>query len=95
MLNKVGNGISRVINNLLHTPRGQILLSIILGLGLSTIFRKVCKSNECFRFIGPEQNNLRDKIFKFHSNNDKNNDCYILKEELVKCDDNKKKLEFA
>lgn len=95
MFDKIGSGITRVLHNLLHTPRGQIVLSIILGLGLATIFRRVCKGNDCFSFIGPEQNNLRDKIFKFNSDNDNNDDCYILKEELVKCDNNKKKLEFA
>tara|TARA_B100000787_G_scaffold103451_1_gene76597 strand:+ start:12587 stop:12874 length:288 start_codon:yes stop_codon:yes gene_type:complete len=95
MFNKIGSGISRVFNSLLHTTRGQIILSIILGLGLATLFRRVCKGNDCFRFIGPEQNNLRDKIFKFNSDNENNDDCYILKEELVKCDNNKKTLEFA
>jgi len=95
MFDKIGSGITRVLHNLLHTPRGQVVLSIILGLGLATIFRRVCKGNDCFTFIGPEQNNLRGKIFKFNSDNDNKDDCYILKEELVKCDDNKKNLDFA
>jgi len=51
MFDKIGSGVSRVLHNLLHTPRGQIVLSIILGLGLATIFRRVCKGNDCFRFI--------------------------------------------
>ena len=84
--------LQRVIRNILYTERGQIILSIILGLGLATLFRKICNSRDCYNFIGPEQNKLRDQIFSYDSNNSK---CYKLHETSVKCGTHKKTLDFA
>ena len=38
---------------LLTTPTGQILISIMLGLGLATLFRKLCTDKNCIVFNGP------------------------------------------
>ena len=35
------------MNKLLNTEVGQRIVSIILGLGLASIFRKVCSNNNC------------------------------------------------
>ena len=43
MINK---GVNRVINNIMYTERGKIILSIILGLGLATLFRNFCKGKK-------------------------------------------------
>ncbi len=84
--------ISNVINNILHTSLGRLILSVILGLGLATFFRQICHNKDCFRFIGPEHNSLRDKIFSFDEENSK---CYLFKEKLVKCGEKAKTIEFA
>lgn len=84
--------VQRVIRNILYTERGQIILSIILGLGLATLFRKMCKNKDCYRFIGPEQNKLRDQIFSYDTDNNK---CYKLHETNVKCGSHKKTVDFA
>jgi hypothetical protein len=89
----VGKRFSKVIENLLYSERGRIILSIIFGLGLATLFRKICNSNDCYRFIGPEQNEIRDKIFSFDTS--ENAKCYILREENVKCGSKEKSVEFA
>ena len=88
----ISNRIKHVLNNLLNTDRGRIILSILLGLGLASLFISYCEGKNCYRFIGPEQNKLRDKIFSFDSNNSK---CYSLKEENVKCGSREKTIEFA
>jgi len=84
--------INNVVKNLLHTDSGRNLLSIILGLGLATIFRKFCDSKNCYSFIGPEQNAIRDKIFSFDSGNNK---CYTMKEQHIKCGSKQKSVDFA
>ena len=59
----IGKKLNKIINNLIYTERGQILLSIIFGLGLASLFRLSCKGKDCYDFIGPKQNEIRDKIF--------------------------------
>ena len=38
---------------LLNTPFGIIIISMLLGFGLATLFRKVCKDKNCIVFNGP------------------------------------------
>tara|TARA_B110001452_G_C15184364_1_gene411353 strand:+ start:32 stop:289 length:258 start_codon:yes stop_codon:yes gene_type:complete len=84
--------INNVIKNILYTDAGRIILSILLGLGMATLFRKICESKNCFKFIGPEQNSIRDKIYSFDSNNTK---CYKMKEKNIRCGTKPKTVEFA
>lgn len=69
---------------LLETPMGISFISIILGLGLATLFRKVCTDKNCIVFNGPVITDVHDKIYKF---NDK---CYKYSIEPSICDKNKK-----
>jgi hypothetical protein len=84
--------INNVVKNILHTSMGKIILSILLGLGLSTIFRQVCNSKDCYKFIGPKHNDLRDKIFATDSEKTK---CYSLVEENVPCGLKSKTLDYS
>ena len=52
------------IKNFINSEKGIILLSIIWGLGLSAIFRKVCKGRNCIVIKGVNPKNIKDKIFK-------------------------------
>ena len=49
---------------LLNEPLGRILISILLGLGLATLFRKVCKDKNCIVFNGPVISEFDGKIYK-------------------------------
>ena len=71
---------------LLNTPTGRIFISIILGLGLATFFRKVCKDKKCMVFHGPIIRDFEDKIYKY---GDK---CYSYKTKSDKCDTVNKKV---
>ena len=84
--------ISNVIKNILYTDAGRILLSIILGLGLSTLFRKFCDNKNCYNFLGPEQEKIKNKIFSFDSGNNK---CYTMREKNIRCGSKPKSLDFA
>lgn len=77
------------IRRILYSSFGQKLISILLGLGLATLFRKVCNDRNCLIFKGPELNKMNDKIYKF---DDK---CYKYVPTVKKCDHNKKIINFA
>jgi hypothetical protein len=48
---------------LLNTPLGVIFISILLGLGIATLFRKVCSDRNCIVFHGPVITEFEDKIY--------------------------------
>jgi hypothetical protein len=84
--------INNVVKNLLHTNIGKIILSVLLGLGLATLFRQICNSKDCYKFIGPKHNELRDKIFASDSEKTK---CYSLVEENITCGSKSKTLDYS
>ena len=76
------------IKRLLNTPMGKVLLSIILGLGIATIFREVCHGKNCITFNGPVISEIDGKIYKFGE------DCYKYQTKSAKCDAMKKTVEI-
>jgi hypothetical protein len=50
---------------LLNSKTGQMLISIILGLGLATLFRKVCTDGTCLQFNGPVISEVDGKTYQF------------------------------
>ncbi len=78
-----------IINKILKNHFGAIIISIILGLGLASLFRKVCKDKMCMNFKGPVLNEIKDSIYK-HAN-----ECYIFTENSIKCGKNKERVNFA
>jgi hypothetical protein len=69
---------------LLNTPLGRILLSVILGLGLASLFRKVCTEKNCIHFKGAA---IKDIDGKVYMHDDK---CYKYIATSVKCDSKNK-----
>ena len=68
---------------LLHTDIGKNIISLILGLGLATLFNKACKDKDCITFSGPVISEVDGKIFK------QDNACYQYDIENTKCDETK------
>jgi hypothetical protein len=60
---------------------GVMILSIILGLGLASIFKLSCDKRSCIVYEAPDFSSK--KIMKY---NDK---CYEPKEKMEKCDPDK------
>ena len=73
---------------LLYTDLGRIFMSIILGLGFATLFRKVCTDKNCLMFNGPIISDLEGKIYK---HGDK---CYKYSSNTDKCDSTKKQVDL-
>ena len=74
---------------LIHSETGKYIFSIILGIGLASIFRKACISRNCLVFKSPEIKSLKDNVYKY------DNKCYKFHEEAIKCSKNKKTVEIA
>ena len=75
-------------NRLLYTDLGRIFISIILGLGLATLFRKVCTDKSCILFNGPVISDLEDKIYKHGEK------CYKYSTRTDKCDTTKRQIDL-
>jgi hypothetical protein len=74
---------------LLNTNIGRTFISILLGLGLATLFRRVCTEKNCIKFNGPIIPTEDDKPYKF------NNKCYKYSFEPDKCNTTKQIIDFA
>jgi len=73
---------------LLYTDLGRIFIAIILGLGLATLFRKVCTDKSCIIFNGPIISDLEGKIYKHGEK------CYKYSTRTDKCDTTKKQIDL-
>jgi hypothetical protein len=51
------------VRRLLHSNIGKSIISILLGLGLATLFRKVCNDRNCLLFKAPEPSEIKDKNY--------------------------------
>ena len=72
-----------------HTTTGKYILSVILGLGLASLFRTVCKDKNCLVFKAPPLEETKDTIFKY------DNKCYKYSPVSVKCDSKKQIIPFS
>jgi hypothetical protein len=72
----------------LHSHNGKIIISILLGFGFASLFRKICKGYNCINFYAPKLDEFNDKIFKT------NNGCVKYKSYITKCDNKNKIIDF-
>ena len=77
------------LRRLIYSIPGKIIISLLLGLGLATLFRKSCKERSCLVFKAAPLDKIKGQIFKF---GDK---CYTFSEKAESCNTDKKNLEFA
>ena len=77
------------LTKLVHSETGKYILSIILGLGLATLFRATCKGTNCVAYHAPPMEEIDNKIYKY------NNKCYKFVQSPVKCNSKKQTIEFA
>lgn len=75
------------ISKFLHSQSGRYLMSLILGLGLATLFRTVCKGKNCLLLKAPEGSEINGQVFRYQEK------CYKYNPKQTKCDANKKTAE--
>ena len=71
---------------LLDTEIGRTFISILLGLGLATLFRKACNDHSCILFRGPILDEIEDKTFEY------DNECFQYTAKTVTCKADTKKI---
>jgi len=71
-----------------HTQTGKYIMSILLGFGLASLFRIVCKDKECVVFHAPPLEEIKDKIYSY------DNKCYKYTPSATKCSKDKKIVKF-
>jgi hypothetical protein len=71
--------VKRGMMKLLHTENGRYAISFILGMGLASLFRKICKDRNCLIFKAPPLDEVTSNTYAY---GDK---CYTFKEKLTKC----------
>ena len=62
---------------------GAIMISIILGLGFASLFKRVCKNN-CIIYKVDNYKNIKSSIYEWNDN------CYKYEKVDVMCDKDKK-----
>ena len=77
------------LSKFVQSETGRYLMSIILGLGLATFFRKICSGKNCVISKAPPLEEIEDKIYKFDGK------CYKLEKNAEKCTKGKTTLTFA
>lgn len=68
-----------MINKFLEKEWGKILISCLLGLGLASLFRKVCNDNNCMIIYSPPAESINNKVFKYKD------ECYTYTSEDTSC----------
>ena len=51
------------VKNIINSRPGQISISIILGVGLASFFRKACNSRNCLVFQAPSPEEIDGKVY--------------------------------
>lgn len=77
------------LDKFVHSQTGKIIMSILLGIGLATFFRAVCKGRQCRIISAPPMEEIDNQTYKF---NDK---CYTFEKKAVNCQPNKNTVKIA
>lgn len=64
----------------MEDPVGRIVVSILLGFGLATLFRKVCSGKSCVIVNGPSIQDVKKFYYKI------DDDCYKYTPYASKCE---------
>ena len=73
----------------MHSNTGKIAVSFLLGIGLASLFRKVCTDRNCMVFRPPPF----DEVIKNTYIHD--NKCYQFKDKATKCGMTANEIGFA
>jgi len=76
------------IKRLLYGKYSRYVISVLLGFGLATLFRKVCNDRNCLVFKAPGINKIEGKTYKVDST------CYKVKHKQVQYNKTKKDVHF-
>ena len=76
------------LEKFVHTKNGKYIMSILLGFGLASIFRKVCNNYNCIHFYGAPIEEIENRVYK------SNGKCVKYIPTATKCQKNKRTVNF-
>ena len=81
---------TRMINlyKLLTSEAGKYFVSIILALGITSLFRRACEDRTCIRFSAPEPEKIDGKTYEYDGK------CYQYKPVAKPCDPTHQRVKF-
>jgi len=68
-----------MLTDMFKSEKGRILLSIILGFGLATMFRQACSGSQCIVVQGPAIKEIKSNVYRI------DDDCYKYTPVVTKC----------
>ena len=73
-----------MITDFLKSQVGIVMISIIWGLGLATLFKKSCEGKDCkiIEFRGPPVNDIKSHMWTYGGDQ-----CYRVKPYITKCNE--------
>jgi hypothetical protein len=74
---------------ILNSESGKIVISALLGLGLATLFQRVCNDKNCILFHGPVISEVEGKIFNYGEK------CYKYTPRSEICDSSKRIIDIS
>ena len=77
------------LQKFVQSEYGKLIISVILGFGLSTLFRKTCSDKECLKFVGPPLDKIKDQVYAY---DDK---CYKFNSISTDCSSTKRTVRFT
>ena len=69
-----------MLDRLFKSRLGVIIISIIWGLGLSTLFNNACKTRNCYIVRGPDLEMIQGQYFNYGTDK-----CYQYEPVISKC----------
>lgn len=77
------------LKRLLNTSLGKFFISVLLGLGLATLFRKACNDKNCLTFNGPVISEIDGKIYQHGEK------CFQYTSSATQCDAKKQIIDMS
>jgi hypothetical protein len=77
------------LKHVVNSPRGKIIIAVLLGFGLSTLFRKACKDKACMEFKAPPMDKINGQIYEY------NTKCYKFASKTAECSSKRRTVAFA
>lgn len=77
------------LHRFVRSKTGKILMSVLLGLGLATLFRIACEGKDCVIYKAPPIDKIEDKVYKI------DNKCYKFERINQTCSKSKNILEMG
>ncbi len=70
------------LTKFINSEQGSVIISVILGLGLASLFRTVCKDGKCIVYKS-DASNIQKNLYKLEGK------CYKYNPTIVPCEKEK------